>query len=40
VRADHILEWRLHPERLTGETIAFVERCYTEPKDVLRVRST
>ena len=40
VRADSILEWRRHPERLTAETIAFVERCYSQPSDIRRVRST
>jgi pimeloyl-ACP methyl ester carboxylesterase len=40
VRAHSILEWRRRPERLTSETIAFVERCYAEPRDLRRVRST
>jgi pimeloyl-ACP methyl ester carboxylesterase len=40
VRAESILEWRFRPERLTGETIAFVERCHEESEAVRRVRST
>lgn len=40
VRAESILEWRFRPERLTGEAIAFVERCHEEPEAVRRVRST
>ena len=40
VRAESILEWRFRPERLTNETIAFVERCYEEPEVARRVRST
>jgi pimeloyl-ACP methyl ester carboxylesterase len=40
VRAESILEWRFRPERLTGETIAFVEHCFEEPEAVRRVRST
>jgi len=40
VRAESILEWRFRPERLTDETIAFVEHCYEEPGAVRRVRST
>ncbi len=40
VRAESILEWRRRPERLTAETIAFVERCYSEPRDIRRAHST
>ena len=34
VRAESILEWRRRPERLTNETIAFVEHCYAEPEAI------
>ena len=38
VRAESILEWRRRPERLTNETIAFVEHCYQQPEASRLVR--
>jgi hypothetical protein len=29
VRARGILEWRLHPERLTRETLDFLDGCWS-----------
>jgi pimeloyl-ACP methyl ester carboxylesterase len=40
LRAESILEWRFKPERLTGETIEFVDRCFRSAENVVRVRST
>jgi len=40
VRAESIVEWRRRPERLTAETIDFLDRCYTETEAARRVRST
>jgi pimeloyl-ACP methyl ester carboxylesterase len=41
VEARGILEWRLHPERLTAETIAFVAECATPTRRAqARIRST
>jgi pimeloyl-ACP methyl ester carboxylesterase len=30
VAAHHLLEWRMRPDRLNGEAIAFVEECWAE----------
>ena len=33
VRAASILEWRRSPDRLTGETVSFLDRCFDAPED-------